>query len=88
MDTISIMSVNAKGLNTPEKRHIRLQDLKRSRIDIAFIQETHFKGHGFPLLRNRAFPIGYHATNPVAKTRGVSILISDKIPWTCTVQRP
>lgn len=84
MGTISIMSINPKGLNIPEKRRILLQDLKRSRIDIAFVQETHFKENSLPFLRNRSFPIGYHATNPFAKTRGVSILISNKIPWSCT----
>lgn len=36
------MSLNAKGLNTPKKRRMLLHDLKRSHVDIAYIQEKHF----------------------------------------------
>lgn len=43
MDTLSIVSINAKGLKTIETQRILLQDLKRLKIDTAFIQETHFK---------------------------------------------
>lgn len=78
-----MMSLNAKGLNTPEKRRMLLDDLKRSHADIAFIQETHFKNDKLPILRNRLYPVTYHSTNLTAKSRGVSILISSKIPWKC-----
>lgn len=84
MVTPSIMSLTVKGLNTLEKRRILLQDLKWLGVVIAFLQETHFRENSLPLLRNRAFPMAYHATNPVAKKRGLSILISSKIQWSCS----
>lgn len=36
-----------------------------------------------PCLRNRYFPLSYHASNVAAKFKGVSILLSGKVPWTC-----
>lgn len=73
---------NARGLNIPEKRRMLFQDLHRLKNDLAFIQETHFKGDKFPLLQNKFFPKVYHSTNVSGKSRGVSILISRSIPWT------
>lgn len=43
VDSIRVTSLNAKGLNNPEKRRMLLRDLKKSHADVAFIQETHFK---------------------------------------------
>lgn len=60
-----------------------LNDLKRARADIAFIQETHFKTGAPMCLKNRYFPLTYHATNPSAKSKRVSILLTGKVPWTC-----
>lgn len=61
-----------------------LHDLKRMRVDVAFLQETHFRDDRLPLLRNRYFPLTYHATNIFAKSKGVSITISGKVPWKCS----
>lgn len=33
-----------------------------------------------PVLKNRFFPVTYHSTNSVAKSKGVSILMSGKVP--------
>lgn len=79
---IVLTSINAKGLNIPEKRRILLGDLKRHRAQIAFVQETHFRSNNVPSLKNRDFPTVYHSTNPEAKTKGVSILIARTVPWT------
>lgn len=76
MDSINIYSLNAKGLNIPEKRRILLNDLKRAHIDVAFIQETHFRSGNPIYLKNLYFPHVYHAINAAAKSKGVSILIS------------
>lgn len=64
-----------------------LNDLKRARAHIAFIQETHFKTGATPCLQNQYFPIAYHATNPMNKSKGVSILLAGKVPWTCSDSR-
>lgn len=76
-----VTSLNAKGLNVPEKRRMFLNDLKQTRTDVAFVQETHFKGSGLPFIQNRFFPCVYHASNQEAKSKGLSILISSRVPW-------
>lgn len=76
-----VTSLNAKGLNVPEKRRMFLNDLKQIRTDVAFVQETHFKGSGLPFIQNRFFPCVYHASNQEAKSKGLSILISSRVPW-------
>lgn len=58
-----------------------LNELKHSHTDVAFIQEFHFKNDKLPILQNRFYPPTYHSTNPAAKSKGVSILLSSKLPW-------
>lgn len=43
MGIVEVVNVLAKGLNIPEKRRMLLQDLRRLKTDVAFIQETHFR---------------------------------------------
>ena len=81
METLNILSLNAKGLNTPEKMKILLHDLQRFRIDVAFIQETHFRDDKVPILKSKSYPTVYHSTNQIAKSRGVSILLAGRVPW-------
>lgn len=74
-------SLNVKGLNVPEKRRMLLQDLKRSHSEVAYIQEIHFKEGKVPTLKSSLFPFVYHAFNRISKSKGVSILISRRVPW-------
>lgn len=82
MDVLNIVSLNAKGLDTPDKRQMLLHDMRRMKADIVLLQETHFRENTLPILKNRYFPTVYHSTYTAAKSRGVSILISAKILWT------
>lgn len=82
MDVLNIISLNVKGLNTPEKRRVLLHDMRRLRVDGVLLQETHFRENNLPLLKNRYFPSVYHSQYTEAKSREVSILISAKVPWT------
>lgn len=82
MDVLNIISLNAKGLNTPEKRRMLLHDRRRMRADIVLLQETHFRENSLPLLKNRYFPTVYHSQYTEAKSKGVSILVSARVPWT------
>lgn len=84
MDKIKIVSLNAKGLNIPEKRRMMLKDMRRLKEDVVLLQETHFRENTFPILKNRYFPIVYNSTNSEAKSRGVSILILAKLPCSLT----
>lgn len=57
-----------------------MNDLRKARVDIAYIQETHFREDRLPVLKNRFFPLTYHSTNKT-KSRGTSILLSNRIQW-------
>lgn len=83
VDSIKVLSLNAKGLNTPEEWRMLLHDLKSSCVDVAFIQEMHFLSDRLPFLQNSYFPWTYHSTNPTSESKGVSILLSIKLPWHC-----
>lgn len=90
MEVLNVTLLNAKGLNTPEKRRMLLHDLQCLKSDIAFIQETHFRDNKVLLLRSESLPMVYHATNQSAKSRGVSILISGRVPgfYTDSIRGP
>lgn len=55
-----------------------LHDMQRMKADIILLQ----KKNTLPILKNRFYPTVYHSTYSEAKSRGVSILISAKTPWT------
>lgn len=82
--TAKIISLNVKGLNTPEKRSQTLLEMQKHKANIVFLQETHFRSNAIPKLFSRHFPIVYHATNPLAKTKGVAILIHKNCPFQYT----
>lgn len=81
MTRITLTSYNVKGLNSPEKRTRLLTELRRMKSQIIFLQETHFRNDKTPKLGNRRFPTVYHGASQTAKANGVSILISNQIPW-------
>ncbi|XP_077341175.1 uncharacterized protein LOC143986639 [Lithobates pipiens] len=74
-------SGNVKGLNIPEKRSQVLNLISKQKVDVAFLQETHFRTGQIPNFISRKYPTAYHSSNPSAKTKGVSILIARHIPW-------
>lgn len=82
-NALNIVSLNVKGLNTPEKRRMLLHDMRRLKADVIFLQEKHFRNNCLPILKNRFYPVVYHSKYAKAKSRGVSILFSAKLPWTC-----
>lgn len=82
--TLKIVSLNTKGLNTPEKRSKLLLTMHRLHANIVLLQETHFRSDNTPKLSNAYFPTALHATNPKTKTKGVSILIAKNCPFTIT----
>lgn len=83
MEAVTVFSLNAKGLNVPEKRRMLMSDLHHHKANLAFIQETHFKEGNLPILKNKFYPTVYHSTFGPTKSRGVSILISRSVPWKC-----
>lgn len=74
------LSLNTRGLNTPEKRSQLLANMRSSKADVVFLQETHFCSKNIPNLKNHSFPHSYHATSPISKSKGVSILLPKNVP--------
>lgn len=79
-----VISHNIKGLNIPEKRASLLRELKKGRPKFVLLQETHFRTNQIPRLTNTYFNRAYHATNDLAKTKGVTILLSKDNPFILT----
>lgn len=78
---LKIVSLNVQGLNTPEKRSKLLLTMHRLKANVIFLQETHFRSNNTPKLSNAQYPTVLHATNPLHKTKGVSILIAKNCPF-------
>lgn len=79
--SLTILSWNAYGLNTPEKRSRVLKKLQRHKFKIAFIQETHFRINSIQKLSDAHYPVD-HAANQDSKSREVAILIAKHVPST------
>lgn len=77
MDELTVVTLNVKGLNVPEKRRLLLNNRKRMTKDVILLHETHFRANTFPVLQNRFYPTVYHSTYSQAKSRGTSILIQN-----------
>lgn len=74
--SLKCLSLNVKGLNIPEKRTQVLSALTKHKAHFLLLQETHFCAKHIPKLSNHLYKHALHSTNPTAKTKGVSILIS------------
>ncbi|CAH2254652.1 Hypothetical predicted protein [Pelobates cultripes] len=80
---LHLWSHNVRGLNAPERRSHLLRSLWASRVSIAFLQETHFRGTVGPALRDSRYPVGYFANHPSAKKAGVAVLFASTVPFIC-----
>ena len=74
---ISIITLNANGLNAPTKRHRLAEWIQRQDPYICCLQETHFRPQDTYRLKVRGQKNIFHA-NGKQKKAGVAILISDK----------
>ena len=75
MDQFNFVSANVRGLNTKEKRLKFYNWLSDSKVDIAFIQETHYVERN-EFLYNSIWPgKSIHCYSDSPLSRGVSILI-------------
>lgn len=79
--SLKCVSLNAKGLNVPEKRSQVLSSLTKQKAQFILLQETHFRSNSIPKITNHIYQTVFHSTNPTAKTKGVSILVSKHAPF-------
>ena len=75
---ISIIILNANGLNVPTKRHRLAEWIQKQDPYICCLQETHFTSRDTYKLKVRGWKKIFHA-NQNQRKAGVAILIADKI---------
>lgn len=78
---LHIASCNINGLNAPIKRSMCLDWLKRHKIDVAFIQESHFKHSDKQRLSNRYYYTSAAATFN-SKSRGALVVLRRSLSLT------
>uniref|UniRef100_A0A8C5LTY6 Endonuclease/exonuclease/phosphatase domain-containing protein n=1 Tax=Leptobrachium leishanense TaxID=445787 RepID=A0A8C5LTY6_9ANUR len=78
---LTLISINARGLNIPEKRSRALRDFQKARASVVFIQESHFREGAAPRLTNSWFPLGFFGNNAGTKSKGVVILFHKTVPF-------
>ncbi|CAH2246420.1 Hypothetical predicted protein [Pelobates cultripes] len=80
-DPISVLTINCRGLNIPERRAHLLRDLRRKNIAIALLQETHFRADAMPKLQNTTYPKSNFCRHPTQRKAGVAILLASKLEF-------
>lgn len=81
MTMLHIASWNINGLNAPIKRSMCLDWLRRHKIDVAFIQESHFKHSDKHRLSNRYYYTSAAATFS-SKSRGALVVLRRSLSLT------
>uniref|UniRef100_A0A8C5PI59 Reverse transcriptase domain-containing protein n=1 Tax=Leptobrachium leishanense TaxID=445787 RepID=A0A8C5PI59_9ANUR len=79
--SLVLFSINAKGLNIPEKRSTALTDFRKHKASIVFVQETHFRIGSRPRFTDSNFPTGLFSDTPGSKSRGTAILFHKSVPY-------
>uniref|UniRef100_A0A3P9HAV9 exodeoxyribonuclease III n=1 Tax=Oryzias latipes TaxID=8090 RepID=A0A3P9HAV9_ORYLA len=81
MSNTKILTLNVKGINHVIKRRKTLTLLKKEKVQIALLQETHLTDHEHSKLKHDwVGQIFYSSYN--SKSRGVAILIHKNVPFT------
>ncbi len=81
MSTLHIASWNTTGLNGPTKHSMCLDWLKRHKIDVAFIQESHLKpADKYRLVSRHYYTVAAAAFN--SKSRGALVLVRRSLSLT------
>lgn len=79
MQAIKIATYNVNGLVNPIKRSKILTKLKRDKVEVAFLQETHLSDTEHAKLKGMGFKYQFSSSYANGHRRGVAILISNKI---------
>lgn len=67
---LNLPSYNCRGFDTPEKHSQILYHFHKMQTDILLL---HFRSGSTPAVHNRYYATWLHSTNPLAKSKGVSI---------------
>lgn len=85
MTSIKLITLNAKGPWTPEKRVAMFRDLRKLKAQILFFQEMHFQKGKYPWIPDKKFNKEYYSGTKVRRCRGVSIYMSATLNWTLDI---
>lgn len=79
MGDLSVLVWNVGGLNAPHKRSSLLSVLRRRKIDIALLQETHLLSNDSKRLANKFYHV-IASSSFQTKTRGVAVVVKRCLP--------
>ena len=77
MNDLSVVSLNARGMNSFEKRQKIYDWLRDTNVHIALIQETHYIEKNELKYNSRWFGKIFHAFSNSPYARGVSVLFNN-----------
>ena len=79
--TLKVASYNVNGIHSPIKRGKILSKLKKEKIQIAFLQETHLSDIEHDKLNKMGFKYIYSSSHKSGRRRGVAVLISGQVKY-------
>lgn len=77
--TVNILSFNVNGIVNPQKRSKILSKLKKEKVHVALLQETHLSDQEHKKLRRGFYKYVYASSYRSGHRRGAAILISRQI---------
>lgn len=83
MAPLNILSLNVKGLNSPNKRVKAFRTFAHLKASVVALQETHFSTQATPKYFSSKYPQVFSAS-AATKQRGVLIAIHRTLPFTLT----
>ena len=79
--SLKIVSFNINGIHSPVKRAKILSKLKKDKIQIAFLQESHLSDSEHAKLNRSGFKHVYFSSHGSGRRRGVATLISSAVNY-------
>lgn len=78
---VKLVTININGLHNPVKRWKALSKLKRDKIQIAMMQETHLSNEEHSKLNKMGFKHVFYSSHSSGRRRGVAILITETLNY-------
>ena len=75
---VILVSLNAQGLRSSDRREVTFQIFNRKKFDIICLQETHWTS-GFEMIIKRQWKGDIYFAHGTANARGVSVLIHPRL---------
>lgn len=76
---INFVSLNINGILNPIKRSNMLSQLKKTKVQIAYMQESHLTDSEHTKLNRMGHSKVYFSSHSSGRRRGVAILLSNKV---------